>query len=108
LGSALAMYYQELNSPRILCELDLMKGGYLGVKETPQEIESFLKSVGAKYQKIEREDILLDRVSSLLVDGKVVGWHFGKMEFGPRALGHRSILGDPRDPNMQSRMQFKN
>ena len=85
---------------------DSMKGAYLGPAFTDVEIESALRQVGARYVRCERSE-LLERVASLLADEKVVGWFNGRMEFGPRALGARSILGDPRSPTMQAQMNLK-
>ena len=83
-----------------------MRGAYLGPEFSPEEILSYLDSVGAVYRKMERE-ALLERAAELLADEKVVGWFDGRMEFGPRALGARSILGDPRSPRMQAQMNVK-
>jgi carbamoyltransferase len=83
-----------------------MKGGYLGPAFSNHEIQDFLDSQGAQYTKMAREE-LLSHVARLLADGKVVGWFQGRMEFGPRALGARSILGDPRSPQMQAQMNLK-
>jgi carbamoyltransferase len=83
-----------------------MQGGYLGPKFTESEIQSYLDTVGAKYQHLE-EDELLSQVAEILVQENVVGWFHGHMEFGPRALGNRSIIGDPRSPNIQSTMNLK-
>src|SRR3989454_8384200 len=83
-----------------------MKGAYLGPEFSAEEIEEFLRSVGAVYERVER-NTLLPRVAALLASEKVVGWFNGRMEFGPRALGARSILGDPRSPRMQAQMNIK-
>jgi len=83
-----------------------MRGAYLGPEFSAEEIEQFLRSSGAAYTRLER-DALLTRVAGLLAEEKVVGWFNGRMEFGPRALGARSILGDPRSTEMQSRMNLK-
>jgi carbamoyltransferase len=85
---------------------DQMRGAYLGPEFTPEEIESFLKSRGAVYTRLERAE-LLRCVAEILADEKIVGWLNGRMEFGPRALGNRSILGDPRSPRMQTQMNLK-
>jgi carbamoyltransferase len=85
---------------------DSMQGAYLGPEYQPHEIEEFLRSVGAAYERLDR-DSLLARVAELLASEKVVGWFDGRMEFGPRALGSRSILGDPRSPRMQAQMNIK-
>jgi carbamoyltransferase len=85
---------------------DRMRGSYLGPSYRPDEIEQFLRSVGASYERLDR-DTLLERTATALADEKVVGWFNGRMEFGPRALGARSILGDPRSPRMQAQMNLK-
>jgi carbamoyltransferase len=109
IGAALNLYYQEMNNKRIINqnEMDKMQGSYLGPKFNKNEIEKYLNSVSAKYKYIKDEDRLIEIVANELANGKVVGWHYDRMEFGPRALGHRSILGDPRNPNMQSIMNLK-
>ena len=85
---------------------DSMKGAYLGPEFTSEEIEAYLKVAGASYERLE-ECVQLDRVAGYLAEGKIVGWFDGRMEFGPRALGARSILGDPRSPKMQADMNIK-
>jgi carbamoyltransferase len=85
---------------------DAMKGAYLGPAFTPEVIEQFLRSQGAVYERVDR-DALLERTARLLAEEKVVGWFEGRMEFGPRALGSRSILGDPRSARMQAQMNIK-
>src|SRR5260370_25371838 len=91
---------------RITADRDHMKGAYLGPEFSAEEIEEYLQSVGAVYERVER-NALLKRVAALLATEKVVGWFNGRMEFGPRALGARSILGDPRSPRMQAQMNLK-
>ena len=86
--------------------VDSMNGSYLGPEFSPDEIEAYLKSVGAAYRKLDR-DHLIDSSAQLLADEKVIGWFNGRMEFGPRALGNRSIIGDPRSPRMQAQMNLK-
>jgi carbamoyltransferase len=85
---------------------DGMKGAYLGPEFSAKEIAGYLESVGAPSERLER-GCLLQRVAQLLAEEKVVGWFDGRMEFGPRALGARSILGDPRSPRMQAQMNLK-
>src|SRR4029079_6898494 len=85
---------------------DSMKGAYLGPSYTPEEIEEFLKKTGASYQRLDRAT-MLERVSQQIADEKIIGWFNGRMEFGPRALGCRSIIGDARSPRMQSVMNLK-
>ncbi len=109
LGGAYSVYYQELDHKRTINpnEMDKMKGAYLGPKFSAQETKIYLDSVNANYQFFEQEENLLDIVSNALKEGKVVGWHYDRMEFGPRSLGHRSILGDARNTQMQSTMNLK-
>jgi carbamoyltransferase len=109
LGGAYSVYYQELDNKRTIDpnEMDKMQGAYLGPKFDDDEIKSYLDSVGAVYSHIADEDELVDRVSGELASDKVVGWHYDRMEFGPRSLGHRSIIGDPRSQEMQSTMNLK-
>jgi len=83
-----------------------MQGAYLGPEFASQEIAAYLDSVGATYERLDG-DCLQQRVAQLLAQEKVVGWFNGRMEFGPRALGARSILGDPRSPRMQAQMNLK-
>jgi carbamoyltransferase len=106
-GSALAAYHQMLGMPRKVSRHgDAMRGSYLGPRFSNEEIESFLKRVGAPYVRLD-DDKLFERVAEDLAQEKVVGWCQGRMEFGPRALGGRSILGDARSPKMQSVMNLK-
>ncbi|HEY2849372.1 MAG TPA: carbamoyltransferase [Gemmatimonadaceae bacterium] len=86
--------------------VDSMQGAYLGPEFSPEEIEKYLTSVGAVFQRLDR-DTLIDRVSSLMAGEKVIGWFNGRMEFGPRSLGNRSIIGDSRSPRMQAQMNLK-
>jgi len=107
LGVAQLIAHRELGLTRTVhCGKDSMKGSYLGPSFPPHEIESFLVAAGAPYTKL-CDDTRPDRVAALLAQGKIVGWFDGRMEFGPRALGARSILGDPRDPRMQAQMNLK-
>src|SRR5205085_919159 len=85
---------------------DGMSGAYLGPEFADDEIEEFLLTVGARYRRVARTE-LAEEAARLLAEEKVVGWFQGRMEFGPRALGARSILGDPRSPRMQSQMNLK-
>lgn len=109
LGAAYLAYYQELQNKRSvnLNELDKMKGAYLGPEYSKEEIKTYLDSIGAKYDFVENKDALIDKISNNLCEEKVIGWHQGRMEFGPRALGNRSILGDARSEKMQSIMNLK-
>ncbi len=106
LGAALAVHYRYKGHPRIVRKEDAMKGSLLGPSYTDEEIEAELKRLGAVYHKLDRQQFL-EGVSDRLVQEKVVGWFSGRMEFGPRALGGRSIIGDPRSRNMQSVMNLK-
>ena len=85
---------------------DQMKGAYLGPKFSDGEIKTYLDSINAKYLKLEDTE-LMPRLAKILAEGQVVGWFQGRMEFGPRSLGGRSIIGDPRNPKMQSVMNLK-
>ncbi len=107
LGAALSVWYQYLGNPRSVAPgRDAMKGAYLGPSFKNDEIKDFLETTGANYRRVERSE-LAEHVARLLADEKIVGWFQGRMEFGPRALGGRSILGDPRSPRMQSQMNLK-
>jgi carbamoyltransferase len=107
LGAALASWYQYHGNSRVInTDNDTMQGALLGPSFSNEEIQVHLDSIGAVYEELD-ENELLDRVVSLLHEGKVVGWFQGRMEFGPRALGCRSILGDPRNRTMQSIMNLK-
>jgi carbamoyltransferase len=109
LGVAQAIYYQYFDNPRTCYEngLDNMKGSYLGKQFSNDEVEDYLKSIGAKYKKVADQSELLDLLSDSIKDEKVLGWHQGRMEFGPRSLGSRSIVGDARSQKMQSIMNLK-
>jgi carbamoyltransferase len=109
LGGTYSIYYQELNNKRTIDSnvFDKMQGSYLGPKFSKIQIEQYLNNVNAEYKYIENEDDLIEIVSSELANGKIIGWHYDRMEFGPRSLGNRSILGDARDKNMQSVMNLK-
>ncbi|HJR62795.1 MAG TPA: carbamoyltransferase [Gemmatimonadaceae bacterium] len=107
LGVAQLIWHRQLQQPRrVTTGRDSMKGAYLGPEFSDEEIERFLEATGANYVRLDRET-LLERTASLLADEKIVGWFNGRMEFGPRALGCRSILGDPRSPRMQAQMNIK-
>lgn len=107
LGAALSAWHQYENKPRIANDVkDQMKGSYLGPAFDNDEIETRLQQLGAAYVRLDEKD-LFDRVAQELAAGKVVGWHQGRMEFGPRSLGGRSILGDARSTKMQSVMNLK-
>jgi carbamoyltransferase len=107
LGVAQLIWHRACERPRTVAPgKDAMQGAYLGPEFAPEEIEAYLGSEGAAYERLERE-CLLRRVAELLAQEKVIGWFNGRMEFGPRALGARSILGDPRSPRMQAQMNLK-
>ena len=107
LGAALSTWYLHHNKERITSkERDVMKGSYLGPEFTDTEIDAELAACGAKFKKLS-EDKLIDTVATALADQKVVGWMQGRMEFGPRALGGRSIIADPRSPIMQKQLNLK-
>jgi len=106
LGAALSTWHIHLGKPRPPRERDAMRGALLGPRFDGQAIDAVLAELGARATVLER-DALYDRVAELLAEGAIVGWFQGRMEFGPRALGARSILGDPRDPTMQKRMNLK-
>ena len=106
LGSALLAYYHFLSKERIVREADAMKGAYLGPSFKDAQIEDELTKIGAKF-KIVPYDEMIEETAQSLADGKAVGWFQGAMEFGPRALGARSILGDPRSPSMQKNLNLK-
>lgn len=125
LGIAMAIWHRYLGKLRVSAEAagawrssktpqtngllpyaDAMKGSYLGPRNSEAEIESFLQARGLKYKKIARPELPY-AIADILADGKIVGLHQGRMEFGPRALGGRSIIGDPRSSEMQSAMNLK-
>ena len=107
LGVAQLIHHRHNGKPRVVQKgRDSMKGSYLGPEFSPEQIEEYLKSVGAVYQRFD-ESAQLERVAERLADEKIIGWFDGRMEFGPRALGARSILGDPRSPRMQAQMNLK-
>jgi carbamoyltransferase len=109
LGAAQTIYYQHFNQPRKCYEsgCDNMSGSYLGKKFSNEEVKKYLDSVGAKYFQTRDENELSDIVATALAEEKIIGWHQGRMEFGPRSLGARSILGDARSSKMQSAMNLK-
>jgi len=107
LGAALAFWYQELGNKRKLKEnRDDMKGSYLGPSFSNDEVENKLKSLGAKYEKQDEENLIIS-IANELKNKKTIGWFQGRMEFGPRALGSRSIIADPRSDKMQKKLNLK-
>ena len=108
LGAAYAVWYiREGNRRSLNCRPDAMHGSYLGPSFSDREIERVLGSCGAVFSHYESFDELAKLVATKLTEGKVIGWFQGRMEYGPRALGNRSILGDPRNPEMQKKLNLK-
>jgi carbamoyltransferase len=107
LGAALFVWHQLLEKPRTASRADHQKGSFLGSAFSSSHVTSFLDRAGAKYRRASSETELVDQVVDLLTKEKIVGWFQGRMEFGPRALGARSIIGDPRSPKMQATMNLK-
>lgn len=107
LGAAIFLHYQLLENPRPTQPHDAMQGALLGPRFSNDEIRAVLDAAKAPYHFVADEAQLLDTVAGLLAEGKVVGWFQGRMEFGPRALGARSILGDPRSAAMQATMNLR-
>jgi carbamoyltransferase len=106
LGSALAVWHTELHKPRIVNHNDSMKGSYLGPSFDQSKIEQELLNFGAIFDVVS-ENQMIEKTAEALADGKAIGWFQGRMEFGPRALGGRSILGDPRSETMQKILNLK-
>jgi carbamoyltransferase len=107
LGVALFIWHQLLERPRHPKPADSQAGSWLGPSYSTESIHDFLDGVGARYERFDDERTLADRVADEIISGRVVGWFQGRMEFGPRALGSRSILGDPRNADMQTVMNVK-
>jgi carbamoyltransferase len=107
LGVAQLIHHRHFGKARVVTPgRDSMKGAYLGPEFTSDQIEMFLESTGAIYRRLD-EQTMLETVAQRLAEEKIVGWFDGRLEFGPRALGSRSILGDPRSPKMQAQMNIK-
>ena len=106
LGAALALWHIDQNNPRVINENDDMSGSYLGPEYSEDEIKKELQRMGAEFETLNEEEII-NRTSKDLSEGHAVGWFQGRMEFGPRALGGRSILGDPRSSSMQKNLNLK-
>jgi carbamoyltransferase len=107
IGAALSFWYQHENNQRTTkSNVDSMQGSYLGPSFTREQVKIYLDSVNASYTELE-DSQLFPKVAEIIAQGSVVGWFQGRMEFGPRALGNRSILGDPRNTKMQSTMNLK-
>jgi len=106
LGAALALWHIEQNNPRKVNPNDDMQGSYLGPEFTQKEIENDLTKAGAVFESFNEEN-LITKTADDLANGQAIGWFQGRMEFGPRALGGRSILGDPRSSEMQKNLNLK-
>tara|TARA_Y100000590_G_scaffold396621_1_gene477469 strand:- start:4444 stop:6279 length:1836 start_codon:yes stop_codon:yes gene_type:complete len=106
LGAALLAWYKELDKPRTISKIDSMRGAFLGPEYYHEEIENSLLKCGAKFEILDDDSIIKTTVKAL-VEGKAVGWFQGRMEFGPRALGARSIIADPRSEKMQKTLNLK-
>ena len=106
LGAALALWHIEQNNPRKINQNDSMQGSYLGPEYSQKEIEEQLEKAGAKYEVFKDQE-LIDKAATDLSKEEAIGWFQGRMEFGPRALGGRSILGDPRSEHMQKNLNLK-
>ncbi|HLV02684.1 MAG TPA: carbamoyltransferase C-terminal domain-containing protein, partial [Acidobacteriota bacterium] len=107
LGAALLAWHHELGRDRFVKSPDSQQGSFLGPSFDDLEIGLYLEFQGARFDRIDNEDALLDRVARLIDQGMVVGWFHGRMEYGPRALGARSIIGDARNTEMQQKMNLK-
>jgi len=109
LGAALFVHHQLLDQPRlhVAAKKDSLKGSLLGPKFTNESIRAFLDGKKVRYSFHDSEPALLEAVAGEMASEKVIGWFHGRMEFGPRALGARSIIGDPRSPAMQSQMNLR-
>jgi carbamoyltransferase len=107
LGAALFAWHQLLDKPRKTNGADSQKGSFLGPAFSSSQIQGFLDKAGVQYTRIEDEEQHAEYVARLLTEEKIIGWCAGRMEFGPRALGGRSIIGDPRSPKMQATMNLK-
>ncbi|MCU0782550.1 MAG: carbamoyltransferase [Verrucomicrobia bacterium] len=110
LGAALFVWYQLMNKPRASAQApgqDHQKGSLLGPRFSNEHIRNFLGEMQSPHERFDNEIVLLDEVARLMAEGKIVGWFSGRMEFGPRALGARSIIGDARNMTMQATMNVK-
>ncbi len=106
IGAALSLWHKEYNNKRIINKNDGMSGSFLGPSFTKNEIQKDLKTLGAKFRYCS-QDQMLEVASKSLSEGKAIGWFQGRMEFGPRALGNRSIIGDARSDKMQKILNLK-
>jgi carbamoyltransferase len=107
IGAALAAWYQYSENHRVPEMTDSMKGSYLGPSYTNKDIEKMMTRFNLKAAYYNNFEDMAQKVAVLLNEGKIIGWFQGRMEFGPRALGNRSILGDARNPEMQKKMNLK-
>ena len=107
LGAALLTWHQLLNKERKVGKTDSQTGSLLGCQYSNDDIKSRMDAIGAKYNYFEKDDDLTTTVGGCIADQKVIGWFSGRMEFGPRALGARSIIGDARSEEMQTTMNLK-
>lgn len=109
LGAAYAAHYIYFNKPRKTdaSKMDTLKGSYLGTEHSDLDILAVSKRYKAEHEYYENEDEMLAKVAKLIADGNIIGWHQGRMEFGPRALGARSIIADARNPAMQKKLNLK-
>jgi carbamoyltransferase len=107
LGAALAAFYLYFNQPRKALELNSMQGAYLGPEYSNKDIEKAIRKYNGVYKFYSEYNDLASRVADLLDKGNVIGWFQGRMEFGPRALGNRSIIGDARNEEMQKKLNLK-
>ncbi len=105
-GAALGAYYSMLDQPRVVQDSDAMKGSYLGPEYDAVDIANRLRLAGAVFSEMSQSE-MIDVTAKALAAGKAVGWHQGRMEFGPRALGGRSIIADPRSPAVQKQLNLK-
>ncbi len=105
-GAALGAYYSMLDQPRVVQDSDAMKGSYLGPEYDAVDIANRLRLAGAVFSEVSQSE-MIDVTAKALAAGKAVGWHQGRMEFGPRALGGRSIIADPRSPAVQKQLNLK-
>ena len=106
LGGALSVWHKELNNPRLVNPNDAMQGSYLGPAYEQGSIENELLTCGARFNSVTESE-MIEQTAQALADGKAIGWFQGRMEFGPRSLGGRSILGDPRSEKMQKTLNLK-
>jgi carbamoyltransferase len=106
LGAALGVWHEFLEKPRVVQQSDAMSGSLLGPEFEPDAMRAAAESEGLSIGELA-DDALADEIAARIDSGEVVGWFQGRMEFGPRALGARSIIGDPRSPEMQSRINLK-